>query len=145
MKKGVDYIGVGVSYYCHDGNGNYVMNKRSLNCRDEHGCWDFGGGGIDINDTVDETLRKELKEEYGVENIEYKFLGYRDAFREQNGEMTHWLQLHFVVKVDPKEVKNGEPHKFDAVEWFTLDKLPEPLHSQALVQLELFKENLPRK
>ncbi|MEI7709419.1 MAG: hypothetical protein WCI76_01755 [bacterium] len=48
MQKGVDYIAVGVSYFCHDGKGNYLMNKRSKNCRDEHGTWDLGGGGLEI-------------------------------------------------------------------------------------------------
>ena len=49
MEKGIDYIGVGVSFICHDGKGNYLMNKRSKNCRDEHGKWDFGGGAVDFS------------------------------------------------------------------------------------------------
>ncbi len=142
MKKGIDYIAVGVSYFCHDGNGKYLMNKRSTNCRDEHGRWDIGGGGIDFDDTIEETLRKELKEEYCVENIEYEFLGHKDVFREQDGSKTHWIQFFFRVKVDPKEVKNGEPHKFDEIGWFSLDNLPTPLHSQILAQVDLFKDKL---
>ena len=142
MQKGFDYIGVGVSYYCHDGEGNYVMNKRSNNCRDEHGCWDFGGGSIDFGDTVEETLVKEIKEEYCAEKIEYVFLGYNDNFREQNGKKVHWIQFHFSVKVDRNEVKNGEPHKFNEIGWFRLDALPAPLHSQTLPELELYKNKL---
>ncbi len=144
MQKGIDYIAIGVSYYCHDGKGNYVMSKRSTNCRDEHGCWDFGGGGLDFGMTVEETLKKELKEEYCAENIEYEFLGYYDAFREQGGVNTHWVQLLFLVKVDPNEIKNGEPHKFDAVEWFRLDNLPTPLHSQLENQIKKFINKFPR-
>ena len=143
MQKGIDYIGVGVSYYCHDGKGKYLMNKRGVNCRDEHGCWDFGGGGIDFGSTVEETLRKEVKEEYCAENIEYSFLGFNDNFREQNGKKVHWIQLHYLVKVDPKEVKNGEPHKFDEIGWFDLNNLPQPLHSQALKELSLYQDKLP--
>jgi 8-oxo-dGTP diphosphatase len=129
MKKGIDYIGVTVSYLCHDGNGNYVMNKRSTNCRDEHGTWDFGGGGIDLGDTVEKTLLKELEEEYCVSPKDYKFLGYFDLFRESNGQKTHWLSLVFSCLVDKDEVKNGEPHKFEEIKWFRLDNLPEPLHT----------------
>lgn len=142
MQKGIDYIGVGVSYFCHDGHGKYLMNKRSTNCRDEHGRWDIGGGGIDFGGTIEGTLRKELKEEYCVENISYEFLGYNDVFREQNEKKTHWIQFFFRVKVDPKEVKNGEPHKFDEIGWFTLDNLPIPLHSQIQRQVDLFKDKL---
>lgn len=45
LVKGVDYIGVCVVYFCHDGKGEFVMAKRSSNARDEHGRWDIGGGG----------------------------------------------------------------------------------------------------
>jgi len=76
MQKGFDYVGVTVSYICHDGEGNFLMNKRSINCRDEHGAWDFGGGGLDFGDTVEKTLYKEIKEEYCVEPSSHEFLGY---------------------------------------------------------------------
>lgn len=142
MQKGVDYIAVGVSYFCHDGNGKYLMNKRSTNCRDEHGRWDIGGGGVDFGMTIEETLRKELKEEYCVENFTHEFLGYNDVFREQNGKDTHWIQFFFRVKVDPGEVKNGEPHKFDEIGWFSLNNPPQPLHSQIQRQIDLYKDKL---
>jgi 8-oxo-dGTP diphosphatase len=34
------------------------------------------------------------------------------------------------VRVDPSQIKIGEPHKIDAVDWFTSDNLPTPVHSQ---------------
>lgn len=142
MKKGEDYIAIGISYYCHNGKGEYLLNKRSINCRDEHGRWDFGGGGIDFGDTIEGTLKKELKEEYGADPIKYEFLGYRDVFREQNEKKTHWIQFDFKVLIDPTKVINGEPHKFDAIEWFSLDNLPTPLHSQMLTQIGLYKDKL---
>ena len=130
MKKGEDYTGVTIVYFCHDGKGNFLLNKRSKNCRDEHETWDPGGGGLEFDDTVENTLKKEIKEEYCTDVIKYDFLGYRDVHREHNGKKTHWIALDFKVLVDRNKVSNGEPHKFDAVEWFTLDKLPSPLHSQ---------------
>jgi len=38
---------------------------------------------------------------------------------------------------------DGEPHKFDAVEWFTIKNLPVPLHSQIPNFLKLRKDKLP--
>lgn len=142
MKKGVDYPGVTVSYFCHDGKGNFVFNKRSVNCRDEHGRWDNGGGGLDFGDGVEQTLRKEIKEEYGAEVLAHEFLGYREVHREQEGKKTHWIALYFKVLVNHGEVSNCEPHKFDAVEWFRLDALPSPLHSQLPLALAEYKERL---
>lgn len=37
MQKGVDYTGITVVFCCHDGQGRFVMAKRSNNSRDEAG------------------------------------------------------------------------------------------------------------
>ncbi len=142
MKKGQDYTGITIVYLCHDGEGNVLLNKRSVNCRDEHGRWDCGGGGLEFGDTVDNTLKKEIFEEYRANIIDYEFLGYRDVHRENEGIKTHWLALDFKVKIDKETVANGEPHKFDAVEWFPLNSLPSPLHSQFPFLLEKYKDKL---
>jgi ADP-ribose pyrophosphatase YjhB (NUDIX family) len=130
MKKGEDYIGVTVSFLCHDGEGNVLLSKRGKNARDEHGRWDCGGGGVEFGDTVEGTLRKEISEEYCTDVLEAEFLGFRDVFREQNGTKTHWLSLDYYVRVEASKAGNGEPHKLDEVRWFPKDQLPEPMHSQ---------------
>ncbi len=142
MKKGEDFIGVCVTYFCHDGNGNFLFNKRSKNCRDEIGNWDCGGGGIEFGDTVEETLKKEIKEEYCTDILGYEFLGFMDVHREHNGTKTHWIALDHKVLVDRGKVKNGEPHKFDEIGWFKLDNLPSPLHSQIMNCINAYKEKL---
>ena len=127
---GVDYPGVTVSFLCHDGEGNFVFNKRSVRCRDEHGRWDCGGGRLEWGDHVENRLRQEIKEEYGADVRMSEFLGYREAHRiNPQGKPTHWISLDFLVWVDRTQVHNAEPAKFDAVEWFTLDALPQPQHS----------------
>lgn len=142
MQKGVDFIGVTVVYFCHDGAGNFVLSKRGANCRDEQGTWDPGGGGVEHGDTVLETLQKEIKEEYGTEIIEHEFLGFRDVHREHDGKQTHWIALDFKVLVDKDKVINGEPHKMDEVAWFRLDNLPSPQHSQFPFTLEKYRDKL---
>ena len=93
MKKGIDYPGVTIVYLCHDGDGNFLLCKRSKNCRDEHGCWDNGGGGLELHDTVENTLKKEIKEEYCTDVLDYEFLGYRDVHRESENGKSHWIAL----------------------------------------------------
>lgn len=129
MKLGIDCIGVTVTFFCHDGQGNIIFVKRSEKARDEHGRWDIGGGAIDFGDKVEDTLKKEIKEEYCTDVLDYEFLGYRDAHRIQNGIKTQWISLDFKVLVDRNKAKNGEPEKFTDFGWFTLDTRPEPLHS----------------
>lgn len=142
MKKGLDYIGVCVVYFCHDGKGNILMNKRGENCRDEQGMWDIGGGGLEFGQKVEDAICEEIKQEYCTDVLSTQFLGYRDVHREKDGIKTHWLALDFKVLVDSAKVGNGEPHKFDEIGWFTFDSIPEKLHSQLLYFLEKYKEKL---
>ncbi len=140
LRKGVDYIGNTVVFMCHDGEGNYLLAKRSPQCRDEHGTWDPGGGGIEFGDTVEETLRKEISEEYCTDVLDYEFLGFRSVHREHEGAPTHWIALDFKVLVDRSKVKNGEPHKLEEIGWFTLGEFPDPPHSQFPYFLEKYKD-----
>jgi 8-oxo-dGTP diphosphatase len=142
MKKGEDYTGVTVVYCCHDKEGNVLMAKRSKNCRDEHGRWDIGGGGVEFRDKVEDTLKKEIAEEYCTEVLSFDFLGYRDVHREHQGKKTHWIALDFKVLVEKNKVKIGEPHKFDSIGWFNLDTIPNEIHSQLPTFFENYKDKI---
>ena len=142
MKKGVDYTGVTIVFACHDGEGNFLLSKRSTQCRDEHGTWDPGGGGLEFGDTVEGTLRKEIMEEYCTNVLAFEPLGYRDVHREHDGVKTHWIALDFRVLIDRSKVQNGEPHKAEELGWFRLDNLPSPMHSQWPIFYELHKDKL---
>lgn len=142
MIPGVDFPAVTVVFFCHDGEGHYLLNKRSVNCRDEHGRWDFGGGSLQLHETIEELLRRELREEYNLSPLEHEFLGFREMHREHQGQKTHWLALDYKVRVDRTQVKNMEPHKFDDLAWFRVDALPAPLHSQIGVAVESYQNRL---
>lgn len=147
MKKGVDYIGVTICFYCHDGKGNLLLQKRSEHCKDEQGRWDCGGGSIEFGEHHEDAVRRELKEEYGVIPKKITFCGINSVFRKQNGVDTHWLAIIYSVLVNPKEVKNADPYHIDKLGWFTPIKsgfkennLPKPLHSMYLAHLEFVKK-----
>jgi len=152
LTKGKDSIGVSVVYFCHDGKGSFAMHKRSQKTRDEQGVWDVGGGALELNETVEECLRKEVGEEWGAEVLKSEFLGFRDVHRfaspepgeggEQGNIPTHWIALDFKVLVDPAQIKIGEPNKFDEMGWFKLEDFPVPLHSQLPYALQKYKDRL---
>ena len=142
LLKGIDFTGITVCYFCHDRKGNFVMSFRNKNCRDEHNRWDLGGGGLELHDKVLKTVAKEVKEEYCTKVIKQEFLGYRELHRKNKGKRTHWIALDFKVEVDPTKVRNGEPHKFDKVEWFRFETLPSPLHSKTMDFINKYKEKL---
>ena len=132
--KGISFVGVTTCFLCHDGAGRIFLAKRSRNARDEHGRWEMGGGGLKWGESVEANMRREVKEEYNATPLDVEFLGYRDVHRTNpDGQPTYWVALDFAVRVDPAETKIMEPEMFDDAGWFTLDTLPQPLHSQQMV------------
>lgn len=141
--KGISFVGISTAFFCHDGRGSFYMGKRSQSARDEQGTWDTGGGGLKWGQTAEENIVREVKEEYGADALEVKFLGYDDIFRKlSDGTPTHWLALRFAVLVDPKQVHIAEPEALVEGGWFTLKNLPKPLHSQIMPFFKNYKKEL---
>lgn len=140
MKPGLDYVGISTPFYCNDGQGKFVLHKRSQNCRDEQGHWDTGSGQLGFGETVEKSVLREVAEEYGCQGEIQEQLPPHSIIREHNGQRTHWLIIPHFVKVDPKEVKINEPEKADEFGWFTLDNLPKPLHTGFQYTLKKYKQ-----
>src|SRR3989344_4695963 len=106
MIAGIDYTGITVSFLCHDGEGNFLLHKRSQHTRDEHGKWDWGGGKLEFGETIQEGLAREIKEEYGC-NI----VSVDEAFPPTvwngvaAGRKSHWIVLTHIIRVNREEVK----------------------------------------
>lgn len=130
QKRGVDHIGISVSFVVHDGKGKILLQKRGPKCRDEQGRWDIGGGAIEFGETIEDTLVREIKEELCTKPLKSEFLTVYDAHRGAGDKCTHWVAIIYAVLVDPAKVRIGEPEKIDEIGWFSSDTLPSPLHSQ---------------
>ncbi len=140
LRRGVDFVGVTCSFVCHDDKGRFLLHKRSKNCRDEQGRWDNGGGAHEFGHSIEDTIKREIKEEYGADAFNLQFIKVYDAHRKlADSTPTHWVAVVYAAQVVPKQVKNNEPHKIEELGWFTFDKLPSPLHSQTKHTLESVK------
>ncbi len=143
MKKGVEYIGIAVVPFAHDGNGKYVLGLRTENCRDEHNRWEpTGGGGLEVGETMHDAIIREMREEIGATPFNIEYLGVREVFREHGGQKTHWIAFDYKVQVDPTEVAIMEPDMCSELRWCTLSEIPEPMHSQFPTFLEKYKDKL---
>lgn len=145
MKKGVDYPGITTVFLCHDGNGNVFLAERSEKCRDEHHRWDCGGGSLDHGESLEDCLRREIKEEYNADIVKITFLGYRQVFRTNpEGEKTHWIAFDFLCEIVRDQTMVNEPEKFEDSGWFPFANLPEPLHSQFPTFLKNYETQLKK-
>jgi len=140
LRRGVDYIGVGALFVIHDGKGNILLQKRSRNARDEHGRWANGAGALEFGEKLEDALRREIKEEILADALEVELLESQEVLRNNRGKLTHWMVFLYAVRVNPKKVGIGEPHKIDEIGWFNSKNLPEPLHSQFYKSFEIVKD-----
>lgn len=141
--RGVSFTGISAIFFCYDDAGRVFLAKRSNNARDEHGRWAPGAGGHEYGEALEETVRRELKEEFDAAPIAIEFIGYFDVFRKSSDGMpTHWLAMTFAVRVNASQVRINEPHMVDDFGWFALENLPTPLHSQFDTFLRLHGERL---
>lgn len=129
MKPGFDYTGIFAVFICHDGRDRFLMSKRGSSTRDEQGTWEFGGGSVEFGESPEEAAKRELLEEYSCKTIyDIKPLAPFNLLRIQSEQKTHWIGFPFLIRINPDEVAINEAGSTDAVEWFKLDNLPNPLH-----------------
>ena len=130
-RNGIDRIGVSVGALLHDGHGKLMLQQRGPKARDERGRWDLCGGAVEFGDTIEDTIRRELKEELNLVPKSMEFLVAYDSHRvSDKDEKMHWVTIIYAVQIDPSKVKINEPDKIAETRWFTADTLPNPLHSQ---------------
>ncbi len=53
MKKGIDYIGVGVGAIIFNTDGKVFLARRDRKARSELGKWEFPGGGVEFGETLE--------------------------------------------------------------------------------------------
>ena len=104
-------------------DGKILLLKRSgTGWMDGH--WGLPGGKVDHGETMKQAAVREAKEEIGIDinvnDLELALLGHNLS------EGNYWMHAIFIVKKYQGKVTNAEPHMHSEIEWFDIDKLPEP-------------------
>lgn len=79
------------------------------------GQWCLPGGKVDYEDTVEDSARRELKEETGLDCRALRFLFYQDSLPFQPGGM-HCINLYFEARVSGSVVLNSESDEYAFIE-----------------------------
>ena len=125
MKAGTDYIGVGLGVAILNEKGEVLLMKRSSKSQNEAGTWALIGGRLEFGETLIEGIKRETREEIGVEIEIIKQLPAHDHM--PPGENQHWVGNVFIAKLTSGTPINNEPEKCEEIAWFALDNLPTPL------------------
>ncbi len=72
-QPGKDYIGVGVGALILNEKGDVLLGLRGSLAKNEVGKWEIPGGAVEVGETFEAALHREVREEIGVE-IEVKEL-----------------------------------------------------------------------
>jgi 8-oxo-dGTP diphosphatase len=123
MRRGVDYIGVGVGAIIFDAQSRVFLAKRGSLARNERNRWEFPGGGVEFGETLVHALVREIAEEYGCEIEVQELLGVVDHIIPD--ERQHWVSSMFICRVKSGSPHIREPHKCEEIGWFSLDEIPE--------------------
>ena len=120
MKKGTDYIGVGVGAVIHDGNGKYFLSQRGKQANNERGKWEFPGGGVEFGERLEETAIREMKEEFGIDVEVIENLGVYDHIIPN--EKQHWVATSFICRIKKGKPQIMEQDKISNIGWFTIEE-----------------------
>jgi 8-oxo-dGTP diphosphatase len=99
------------------------------------GLYGLPGGRIELKESFEQTVRRELKEETNLNAQQITYLG---VVREL--QITYNF-IHFVFLCESYigEVVNQEPEKCEGWKWFKVDKIPEKTLPGHLSAIDLFK------
>lgn len=122
MTRGVDYIGVGVGAIIVDGRGRLFLARRGPKAKNERGLWEFPGGAVERGERLGDALRREIREEYGVEIEVGELLDVVDHILPE--ERQHWVSPTFVCRIVAGTPVIREPDKCAAIGWFAPQEVP---------------------
>lgn len=143
MKRGVDYIGVGIGAAIVDREGRIFLSQRGPAAQNERSKWELPGGALEFGESFERTVIREIQEEFGMTIKPVDWLApFNHAIAD---ERQHWVALCFVCIVVRGVPKILETDKSRKIGWFTLDQMKSlPLTLTAKHRLKQIKKKYPK-
>lgn len=100
-----------------------LIGKRKV--RIGRGEWAFPGGHLELNEAIEDCVKREAFEEAGIAIDNISFVTFTNDVRKR--EQTHYITLFYTAHYKSGTVRNMEPHKCEGWEWVKWHDLPTPL------------------
>ena len=142
LKRGIDYIGVGVGALIVDSEGRLFLSRRGPQARNERGLWEFPGGSVEFGETLSSALQREMQEEYGIGIKVGELLDVVDHILPAEGQ--HWVSPTFICTITSDQPVIREPGKSSEIGWFFPDRMPADLTNITRQNLKHYLARLER-
>jgi mutator protein MutT len=142
VRKGVDYIGVGVGAIIVGDDGRVFLAKRGTRAGNERDLWEFPGGAVEFGETLRDAILREIREEYGITIAVVELLTVTDHILPE--ERQHWVSPSFVCRIISGTPTIMEPDKCAEIGWFSLDAMPAGLTKVTAHDLEVYRDYVRR-
>jgi 8-oxo-dGTP diphosphatase len=142
VKRGIDYIGVGVGAIIVDNQGRLFLARRGPAAKNERGLWEFPGGSVEFGETMADALRREMREEFGIEITVGKLLDVVDHILKE--EKQHWISPSFLCTISAGEPRIMEPEKCAEIGWFLPGSVPQELTQISRENLSHYLQQIKR-
>jgi mutator protein MutT len=140
VKRGIDYIGVGVGAILVDADGCLFLARRGPLAKNERGLWEFPGGSVEYGETLAGALRREMREEFGIEIAVGDLLDVVDHILPEEGQ--HWVSPTYLCTIVSGVPRILEPGKCSEIGWFRPEDMPEDLTVITRENLRHYMERL---
>lgn len=143
MKKGIDYVGIGIGAVIFNNQGKALLSKRGKNAQNEKGKWSYPGGDLKFGETFEQCVSRETKEEFG---IKVKPVEQLETFNHLlPKEKQHWVAVAFICKLLRGKPIIQERDKEIEVGWFTIKETEKlSLTKVAKHRLKQLKQRFPK-
>lgn len=128
-------IGVGAVILNTDNEILLLLRKK----HPEANKWSIPGGKLDTFELLQDAVIREVKEEVNLDVTVDEMLCTAETIDVNRQE--HWISIIYVATIQAGTPVNMEPDKIEAVEWFSLEDLPENIACFSLPAIELLKKH----
>ena len=132
----------------HVGMGVLVMRQGRVllgRRRGSHGDGYYAapGGHIEFGESFEETARREVREEAGLEIADLRLLSVGNYIFNREDGARHYIDIDCVCEAATGDPQLMEPEKCEGWDWYDLDDLPGPLFIVTQRMIESLRSGPP--